>query len=194
MKIGVLALQGDFAEHCAMLSKLGVESRGIRQAADMNDTYDGLILPGGESTVMCKLLRELNLQELLEEQLDCGIPVFGTCAGLLLLAKKIEGEKPFGLARMDITAKRNAYGRQLGSFTASAPFAGIGTVPMAFIRAPYISEVYGSTRPLAEVDGKIVAAQQENMLVTAFHPELTRDTRVHAYFLEMVHAAAQKTC
>ncbi|HCA71397.1 MAG TPA: pyridoxal 5'-phosphate synthase glutaminase subunit PdxT [Ruminococcaceae bacterium] len=192
MKIGVLALQGAFAEHCAMLQKLGADSREIRQRADLDDSFDGLILPGGESTVMGKLMKELDLLQPLNEQIERGIPVFGTCAGLLLLAKQIEGNEPTYLAKMDIEAKRNAYGRQLGSFIASAPFAGIGTIPMVFIRAPYISKVFGSAKALAEVDGKIVAAQQGHLLVTAFHPELTHDTRVHSYFLKMVQRAAKK--
>ncbi|ARP50137.1 MULTISPECIES: pyridoxal 5'-phosphate synthase glutaminase subunit PdxT [Caproicibacterium] len=191
MKIGVFALQGAFAEHSAMLHRLGVESREIRQRADMNDSFDGFILPGGESTVMRKLLLELGLQQPLSEQLDHGVPIFGTCAGLLLLAKQVENG-PTCLSRMDIAAKRNAYGRQLGSFTTVAPFAGIDSIPMTFIRAPYISRTFGAAQPLAEVNGKIVAAQQGNMLVTAFHPELTADTRVHAYFLDMVRRAAQK--
>lgn len=191
MKIGVFALQGAFAEHRAVLQRLGVASCEIRQRADLDGSCDGYILPGGESTVIGKLLHELNLQQPLEELIDRDIPVFGTCAGLLLLAKEITGKEPTYLAKMDIEAKRNAYGRQLGSFAAKAPFAGIGEIPMVFIRAPYIVKTFGSAQALATVNGKIVAAKQGNLLVTAFHPELTDDTRVHAYFLDMVRRAAQ---
>lgn len=191
MKIGVFALQGAFAEHEVVLRRLGAEVREIRQRADLDDSFDGFLLPGGESTVIGKLLRELGLQQPLEEQIDRGIPVFGTCAGLLLLAKQIENQETTYLAKMDIAAKRNAYGRQLGSFTAQAAFADVGEIPMVFIRAPYISRTFGAAQPLATVDGKVVAARQANLLVTAFHPELTADTRVHAYFLDMVRTAAK---
>lgn len=142
---------------------------------------------------MGKLMRELDLQQPMEEQIDSGVPVFGTCAGLLLLAKQIQGNEPTYLAKMDIEAKRNAYGRQLGSFSTTANFQGIGEIPMVFIRAPYIARTFGTTQPLAQVDGKIVAAKQNHLLVTAFHPELTDDTRVHAYFLDMVRTAANNS-
>lgn len=122
----------------------------------------------------------------IKQRIDNGLPVFGTCAGLLLLAKKIENDERTHLASMDITAVRNAYGRQLGSFHTEADFKGLGIIPMTFIRAPYISSVGQSAEALAEVDGKIVAARHDNMLVTAFHPELNEDTSVHRYFLEMV--------
>ena len=147
---------------------------------------DGLIIPGGESTVQGKLLRELDLFDELKERIAAGLPVFGTCAGLLLLAKRVENDGRTHLALMDITAVRNAYGRQLGSFYAEAAFRGIGTIPMTFIRAPYIAAVSGGAEALAEVDGKIVAAREGNMLVTAFHPELNEDLSVHRYFLEMI--------
>lgn len=185
MTTAVLALQGAFAEHGQMLEKLGAEHFEIRQRKDLNRRFDALILPGGESTVMGKLLRESGLLEPIRERIQAGLPVFGTCAGLILLAKEVEGERPH-LATMDICARRNAYGRQLGSFYTEQEFRGIGTVPMTFIRAPYIADVSGNAEILAKVDGKIVAARQGNQLVTAFHPELTEDTRVHEYFLNMV--------
>ena len=185
MKIGVLALQGAFIEHEHTLARLGAESFEIRQLSDWDPALDGLILPGGESTVMGKLLRELDLFSPIQEAIQGGLPVFGTCAGLLLLAQSIENDNRTHLATMDITAKRNAYGRQLGSFYTEAPFEGLGTVPMTFIRAPYIAAVGKKAQPLAEVDSKIVAARQENQLVTAFHPELLSDLSVHRYFLEM---------
>lgn len=185
MRIGVLALQGAFAEHCAVLRKLDTESFEIRQKRDLEQDFDGLILVGGESTVMGKLLRELDCMDPLKQRIREGMPVFGTCAGLILLAKQVEG----GLVQfgtMDIAARRNAYGRQLGSFETTAQMQEVGEIPMVFIRAPYIASVSGDTRVLAEVDGKIVAAREGNQLVTAFHPELTDDTRVHEYFLDMV--------
>lgn len=133
-----------------------------------------------------KLMRELGLFEPLRERIEAGLPVFGTCAGLLLLAKKIENDERLHFATMDICAVRNAYGRQLGSFYTESEFSGIGKIPMTFIRAPYISEVSGDTQILASVDGKIVAARQKDQLVTAFHPELNDDTSVHRYFLDMI--------
>ena len=178
MRIGILALQGAFAEHRMILEKLGAESFEIRQKRDLEQPMDGLIIPGGESTVMGKLLKEL----------DCYDEVFGTCAGLILLAKEAEGGK-VQLGTMDIAARRNAYGRQLGSFAVTAEMKGVGEVPMVFIRAPYITAVSGTTEVLAEVEGKIVAAREGNQLVTAFHPELTADTRVHDYFLHMIAEA-----
>ena len=186
MNIAVLALQGAFIEHEQMLSRLGVSSFEIRQKKDLETPFDGLIIPGGESTVQGKLMRELGLFEPLMERIEAGLPVFGTCAGLLLLAKKIENDERLHFATMDICAVRNAYGRQLGSFYTESEFSGIGKIPMTFIRAPYISEVSGDTQILASVDGKIVAARQKDQLVTAFHPELNDDTSVHRYFLDMI--------
>ena len=186
MNISVLALQGAFIEHEQMLSRLGVSSFEIRQKKDLETPFDGLIIPGGESTVQGKLMRELELFEPLRERIEAGLPVFGTCAGLLLLAKKIENDERLHFATMDICAVRNAYGRQLGSFYTESEFSGVGKIPMTFIRAPYISEVSGDTQILASVDGKIVAARQKNQLVTAFHPELNEDTSVHRYFLDMI--------
>ena len=186
MNIAVLALQGAFIEHEQMLSRLGVSSFEIRQKKDLEAPFDGLIIPGGESTVQGKLMRELGLFEPLRERIEAGLPVFGTCAGLLLLAKKIENDERLHFATMDICAVRNAYGRQLGSFYTESEFSGIGKIPMTFIRAPYIPEVSGDTQILASVDGKIVAARQKDQLVTAFHPELNDDTSVHRYFLDMI--------
>lgn len=190
MRIGVLALQGAFIEHEKMLSQLGAESFEIRQLKDLSQPMDGLVIPGGESTVQGKLLRELGMMEPLRDMINSGLPVFGTCAGLILLAKDIEGGETPHLAVMDITAKRNAYGRQLGSFSFSGEFKGLGNIPMTFIRAPYISRSDGA-EILAGVNGKAVAARQQNMLVTAFHPELTANTAVHGYFLDMVQAAGK---
>ncbi|MCI5623886.1 glutamine amidotransferase subunit PdxT [Anaerostipes sp. 494a] len=186
MRIGVLALQGAFIEHEQMVEQLGAEAFEIRQKKDLETPMDGLIIPGGESTVIGKLLRELDLYDLIKEKIEEGLPVFGTCAGLLLLAKKIDNDSRMHLATMDIQAVRNAYGRQLGSFYTEASFGDSGEIPMTFIRAPYIEETGSDTKVLAEVDRHIVAAQQGNQLVTAFHPELSKDLTVHRYFLEMV--------
>lgn len=190
MRTGVLALQGAFIEHEKMLSQLGAEIFEIRQLKDLSQPMDGLVIPGGESTVQGKLLRELGMMEPLRDMINSGLPVFGTCAWLILLAKDIEGGEAPHLAVMDITAKRNAYGRQLGSFSFNGEFKGLGNIPMTFIRAPYISRSDGA-EILAEVNGKAVAARQQNMLVTAFHPELTDNTAVHGYFLDMVQAAGK---
>ena len=192
MRIGVLALQGAFIEHERMLRELGADCFEIRQLRDFSWQINGIVIPGGESTVQGKLLRELGIMEPLRKMIRNGLPVFGTCAGLILLAKSIDGGEPPHLAVMDITAKRNAYGRQLGSFSTEGEFQGIGRIPMTFIRTPYISSADGA-EILAAVDGKAVAARQGNMIVTAFHPELTSDARVHGYFLDMVRAAEERS-
>lgn len=184
MVIAILALQGAFVEHGYMLDKLGVEHFEIRQKKDLQRSFDGLILPGGESTVIGKLLRELDLFDEIQAKIQRGLPVFGTCAGLILLARHVIDGSPH-LATLDICAKRNAYGRQLGSFYTEETFADIGIVPMTFIRAPYIEQVGEGVEVLAVVDGNIVAARKGNQLVTAFHPELNADTRIHEYFLKL---------
>lgn len=186
MRIGILALQGAFIEHKKMLDSLEIESFEIRQRNDLELPFDGLIIPGGESTVMGKLLHDLGLFAPIKTMIADGLPVFGTCAGLLLLATQLSNDDKRHLATMDITAKRNAYGRQLGSFCKEDEFKGIGKIPMTFIRAPYIDSVQADTEILARVNGKIVAARQKHQLVTAFHPELTQDTSVHQYFLKMI--------
>jgi len=185
MNIGVLALQGAFIEHIRMLESLGAETFEIRNLSDLKQKPDGLIFPGGESTVISKLLLDLGLYDELRSLIRSGTPVMGTCAGLILLAKYVEGGVP-SLATMDITAVRNAYGRQLGSFETTAPFADVGDVHMTFIRAPMISRIGKNVRVLAEVDGNIVAAREENQLVLSFHPELGQNTAVHQYFLNMI--------
>ena len=185
MRVAILALQGAFVEHAAVLDRLGVEHFEIRQRRDLDKPFDGLILPGGESTVMRKLLHDLGLFEPLRERIAAGLPVFGTCAGLILLAKSVDGGTPC-FATMDIAVKRNAYGRQLGSFYADEECRGVGKIPMTFIRAPYIESVSGDAEVLAVVDGNIVAARQGNQLVTAFHPELSDDLAVHSLFLDII--------
>lgn len=193
MRLGILALQGAFIEHEQALQHLGVDFVEIRQLADWQQAMpadgkrlDGLIIPGGESTVQGKLLRDLGLFEPIQAEILRGLPVFGTCAGLLLLAEQLNNDERLHLATMHITAKRNAYGRQLGSFYTEADFKGLGKIPMTFIRAPYIEAVGPQVEVLAEVNGKIVAAREGKQLVTAFHPELTGNDSVHKYFLEMI--------
>lgn len=186
MKIGILALQGAFIEHGYMLDKLHVEHYEIRQKKDLLIPHDGLIIPGGESTVIAKLLKDLDIFDDLKKELQNGMPIYGTCAGLILLAKEIESKSGFGLNLMDINIKRNAYGRQLGSFVVDAKFATYEKVKMVFIRAPYIINVKKNVQVLATINNHIVAAQQDNMLVTAFHPELTNELVVHKYFIDMI--------
>ena len=185
MKIGVLALQGAFIEHEKMLSSLGAETTEIRQKKDLAG-IDAIVLPGGESTTCGKLLKDLGILEPLKGLINNGLPVFGTCAGEILLAERIDGKSSTYLATMPMDVKRNAYGRQLGSSDTTADFKGIGEIPMCFIRAPYISSVEDGTEILAEVDGQIVAARYKNQLAISFHPEISGNTAVHQYFLEMV--------
>ena len=188
MKIGILALQGAFAEHAKVLDKLGVDNVEIRNLDDFQQhqsDLSGLIFPGGESTTMGKLLREQDMLIPIREAILSGLPVFGTCAGLILLAKEISSQEECHLGTMDMVVERNAYGRQLGSFYTEAECKGVGQIPMTFIRGPIISSVGEDVEILATVDNQIVAAQEENMLVTSFHPELTDDVRLHQYFLNM---------
>lgn len=186
MRIAVLALQGAFIEHEAMLAKLGADSFEVRQLTDWQQPKDGLVLPGGESTTQLKLLNELGLLDPIRHDIEAGLPVFGTCAGMILLARKVKGEQANRLATMDIVVRRNAYGRQLGSFSTEAEMKGVGRISMTFIRAPYIDSVGPAAEPLAVVDGHIVAARQGRQLATSFHPELNDDLRVHRYFLEAI--------
>ena len=187
MKIGVLALQGAFIEHEQMLAKLGVSSFEIRCLDDLKKPFDGLIIPGGESTVIGKLLFELGLFEPIKKLINDGLPTFGTCAGLLLLADSIENDTRKYFCSMNIEAVRNAYGRQLGSFVTDAEIAHVGTYRMNFIRAPYIDEILDpQVEMLAAVDGNIVAVRYKNQLALSFHPEVSEDAKVHAYFLDEI--------
>ena len=188
MKIGILALQGAFVEHEKVLTELGIESVELRNLEDFQQyrsNLSGLILPGGESTTMSKLLRDQDMLLPIREAIQSGLPVFGTCAGLILLAKQITSQEESHLATMDIVVERNAYGRQLGSFYTEADCKGVGKIPMTFIRGPIISSVGEDVEVLAIVNNQIVAAQEKNMLVTSFHPELTDDVRLHQYFINM---------
>lgn len=188
MKIGILALQGAFEEHAKVLENLGVVSVEIRNLDDFQQRQSdlsGLILPGGESTTMGKLLRDQQMLIPIREAILSGLPVFGTCAGLILLAKEITSQEESHLGTMDIVVERNAYGRQLGSFYTEAECKGVGQIPMTFIRGPIISSVGECVEILATLDDQIVAAQEKNMLVTSFHPELTDDARLHQYFINI---------
>ncbi len=187
MRIGILALQGAFIEHKYMLDKLGVQSFEIRQKKDIEEPFDGLIIPGGESTVIGKLLRQLGLFEPIKKMIENGMPVFGTCAGLIVLAKDIEGEDSH-IAVMDIKVRRNAYGKQIDSFSQDAVIEKVSQnpIPLVFIRAPWIESAGDNVEVLCRLNGHIVAARQDNMLVTSFHPELTDDLSFHKYFIGMI--------
>lgn len=184
--VAVSAVQGGFIEHENMCRRLGAECVELRQSSDLDRHFDALILPGGESTVQGKLLKELGMFGPLKEMIENGLPVLATCAGLILLAESSANDTRKWFATMPVTVVRNAYGRQLGSFHTSAEFRGIGNVPMTFIRAPYIENVLGETEILAETGGHIVAARWRNQTALSFHPELDGDLRIHRQFLESV--------
>jgi 5'-phosphate synthase pdxT subunit len=187
MKIGILALQGAVREHRNVLHRLGVETADVLNPEDLKG-IDGLILPGGESTTMGKLLVCYGLLEPIAEAGRRGFPIFGTCTGLILLSKHINGSEQYRLGLMDTQVERNAFGRQLASFEADMPIPVLGDAPFhtVFIRAPYIEKAGDSVRPLLVHDGKILLAEQDNLLAAAFHPELTDDTRLHARFLRKI--------
>lgn len=189
-KIAVLAVQGAFIEHEKMLAKLGAECIELRQAADCRREFDGLVLPGGESTVQNKLLRELGMYDILKEKIENGLPVLATCAGLILLADRISGSDMRCFGTLPVTVRRNAYGRQLGSFSGLHDISGIGPFEMRFIRAPFVESVDSAghdahAEVIAEVDGRIVGVTCGNQIALAFHPELTDDTRIHEKFLAL---------
>ncbi len=184
MKIGILAVQGAFIEHETKLAKLGAECIELRQKSDLEKKFDGLVLPGGESTVQGKLLRELNMFQTLKTEIEGGMPVLATCAGLILLAEKLSNDSHVYFGTLPVTVKRNAYGRQLGSFRTVQDMEGVGTVPMTFIRAPYIEDTENGVEVLSRVDGKAVAVKYGSQLGLSFHPELDEDDRIHKLFLE----------
>ena len=186
LKIGILAVQGAFAEHEQMLEQLGAEYIELRKGEDVRQSYDGLILPGGESTVQGKLMRELDMFDTIQSQIKNGMPVLATCAGAILLAQQLSNDAATHLATLPAVVRRNAYGRQLGSFSVDEQIEGIGTFPMRFIRAPYIEKVLDDTKVLAKVDGNIVMVENKNQLAMSFHPELTSDTRIHEMFLKKI--------
>lgn len=184
--VGVLALQGSVAEHIHILEKIeNVNPIKVKYKEDL-DKIDGLIIPGGESTTLGKLLKKFGLLEFMKEKIAKGLPVWGTCAGMILLAKNIENNESIHLGVMDITVKRNAYGRQLASFQTVATIREIDPepIPLIFIRAPYVSEIGDNVKVLLQVEDKIVACKQNKILATAFHPELTNNEAFHRYFIK----------
>lgn len=185
MRIGVLAVQGAFAEHIRRAEELGVECVELRQGRDVEQSFDGLILPGGESTVQGKLIRELAMYDRLKERIANGLPVLATCAGMILLAEKIADSGMVYLGTLPAVVRRNAYGRQLGSFYTEEEFGDLGKVPMTFIRAPYIEEVKPGVEVLARVDGHIAGVRYNNQIAVSFHPELDRNPVIHRMFIKM---------
>ena len=188
MRIGVLASQGAFAEHINVLKQLDVDAVPVRLPRELSG-MDGLIIPGGESTTISRLIAEYKLEDAIKGLVSDGKPVFGTCAGMIILSKNISGNITKTLGLMDIQVKRNAFGRQKESFETdiSVPVLGDEPFPAVFIRAPLIESFTDGVETLAKLpDNTIVAARQNNILVTAFHPELTGDLRFHRYFLDMV--------
>lgn len=195
MKIGILAVQGAFIEHKKRLEELGAECFEIRNKNDLIHEIDGLVLPGGESTVQGKLLKELELFDQLQERIKSGLPVLATCAGLILLAENLKNDSVRHFATLPVTVVRNAFGRQLGSFYIEQEFGTLGKVPMTFIRAPVIETVGKNVEILSVVcdsenakenNKKIVAVRFKNQLAMSFHPELNSDNKIYEYFLEML--------
>lgn len=206
--VAVLAVQGAFIEHESVLRKLDCQCIELRQAADLEKPFDALVLPGGESTAQSKMLRELGMLEPLHERIAAGMPVLGTCAGLILLAENVEEGVPAAgdpngpvgagatsagaFGTLPVTVQRNAYGRQLDSFRTLAPCDGLPgetepvDIPMTFIRAPFIKEAHSGTRVLAQVDGRIVAVRDGNQIGVAFHPELDTDSRIHELLISLI--------
>lgn len=186
MVVGVLAMQGAFREHALALSACGCTVTEVRRPADL-EQVQALVIPGGESTAIGRLLQAFGLGEELRARIEAGLPVFGTCAGAILLAKEIAGSNQYRLGVMDIRVRRNAYGRQVESFEAplEIPVLGEETFPGVFIRAPQIEAVGPGVEVLATYQGKVVLARQGRLLAATFHPELTSDLRVHRYFLEL---------
>lgn len=185
MRVGVLALQGDFREHIAALNAIGVDSIPVKTESEIN-AVDALVLPGGESTTIAKLARIFGVYDLIKSKINSGLPVYGSCAGLILLADRIldgvAGQETFG--GLDITARRNAFGRQVDSFEGEIEFVGLGKLNGVFIRAPWVEEVGSGVEILATSHGHPVAVRQGSILATSFHPELTNDYAVHRYFIE----------
>lgn len=184
--IGVLALQGGFAEHLATFERLGVSAIEVRTGAEL-DAVSALVIPGGESTTMLKLLRRFTLEDGLRRRISEGLPVLATCAGAIILSRSSsDGEEPLGV--LDIEVKRNAYGRQIDSFEARVDIEGIGTIEGVFIRAPIISSVGDDVEVLATQQGYPVVVKQGAILATTFHPEMTDNASIHSHFLEMARS------
>ena len=187
MNIGVLSFQGGVSEHLKQIKQLGANGIEVKTEADLNN-IDAIILPGGESTTMGKLLNITGMMEPLRDKIKAGLPTWGTCAGMILLAKEIENDDRRHIALMDITVKRNAFGSQIDSFTTKKVIKEVSPkeLELVFIRAPYITEIKDNVKVFCTVDNNIVGVKQENMIATSFHPELTNDTTFLKYFLEKV--------
>ena len=188
MTVAVLALQGAFIEHEKMLESLGEDCFEIRQKNDLKRPFEGLVLPGGESTVMGKLLHELDIFATLKQRIEEGLPVLATCAGLILLAKRLENDPVCWFGTLDVTVRRNAFGRQLGSFHTEENYKGLGRIPMTFIRAPVITSVGPKVEILSTVNDEVVAVRQGRQTALAFHPELDCKLSIHESFLKDVRA------
>jgi len=188
MKVGVLALQGAFAEHIKILSNLGVEAFPVRLPSDLIG-IDSLIIPGGESTTISKLLTDYHLREPLLELIRQGMPVLGICAGMILLAKRILGSEVDSLGAVDVEVKRNAFGRQVDSFEIDLNIPVLGEKPFhgVFIRAPIVQKTFNGVQVLCQFNSQPVVVRQENVIGATFHPELTDDLRFHEYFIEVVN-------
>ena len=184
MKVGILALQGDVREHIRVLRKLNATPVKVTLPEHLSD-LDALIIPGGESTTISLLMKKYKLDKTIKEKHKEGLPIYGTCAGAILLAKNILGHKQLKLSLIDISIERNAYGRQLDSFETELNIKDIGNFKGVFIRAPVIKSLYNGAEILSEHNKKPVMVRQNNLLITTFHPELTNDTRIHEYFLNM---------
>ena len=189
MKVGVLALQGDVREHIRALGECGVDAVAVRTESEIGNV-DAMVLPGGESTTIAKLARSFGVFEVIAKRIAAGMPIYGSCAGMILLSNQvldaIEGQETFG--GLDATVRRNAFGRQVDSFEIGIDFAGIsgGPINAVFIRAPWVESVGTGVEVLAQVDNHPVAIRQGNILATSFHPELTGDIRVHKFFIEQL--------
>ena len=194
MRVGVLALQGDFREHLSALNSLsGVVAVPVKSSDEISQ-IDALVLPGGESTTIVKLARIFNIFQTIKDRIKSGMPVYGSCAGLILLSDRIldgaKEQETFG--GLDITTRRNAFGRQVDSFEGEIDFQGLGKIQGVFIRAPWVEEVGPNVEVLASVDGHAVAVRQRNLFATSFHPELTADLAVHRYFIENICKVAKR--
>ena len=186
-RVGVLAYQGDVREHLAALEAAGAAPVEVRRVEEL-DGVDGLVVPGGESTVIGKLAARYGLLEPLRERAAAGLPVFGTCAGMIFLAKEVEGPPQDLLGVLDVRVRRNAFGRQVASFEAEVDVKGVdgGPVAGAFIRAPWVADAGPEVEVLAELEGKVVAVRQGNLLATAFHPELSGEVRLHRWLVDLI--------
>ena len=185
MVIGILSVQGAFIEHEEIFKELGADTIQLRQKKDLDRHFDRRVLPGGESTVQGKLLKDLGMFNILKEKIEEGMPVLGTCAGLILLAENISNDTRSYFKTLPVTVKRNAYGRQLGSFHYDGDIKGLGVFPMEFIRAPYIENISGDVEVLSQVNGKTTAVKYKKQLGLSFHPELCGDYRIHKMFMEI---------